>query len=119
MAIAKRALKRGLARPHEDGHSEGFAVARDRRADPSVPVDPQRLAAQAIADPDLPGSGAKGRHLLENPAHGSDDQAKRQFRRGVRRAAGMLVGRYDDAAPRARVDVDMRIDAALADEAKC
>ena len=28
----------------------------------------------------------------------------------------MLIGRYDDPATRARVDVDMRVDAALADE---
>ncbi len=30
----------------------------------------------------------------------------------------MLIGRYDDPTPRTRVDVDMRIDAALADEAQ-
>ena len=35
---------------------------------------------------------------------------------GVRRRVGVLVRRDDDAAPRAGVDVDVRIDAALADQ---
>jgi hypothetical protein len=30
----------------------------------------------------------------------------------------MLIGRYDDSATRTRIDVDMRVDAALADEPK-
>src|SRR6266513_3676180 len=119
MAVTTCALQRRLARPHQDVHSESFAVACHRRADSSVPVDSERLAAQTVADPDLPGSGAKGKHLLRNPAHCSENQAKRQFRCGVRRTAGMLIGRYDDAATGTRVDVDVRVDTALADEPKC
>src|SRR5436189_6133332 len=113
------ALQRRFARPSQDVHSEGFAVACYRRTDPSVSVDSERLAAQTIADSDLPRSGAKGKHLLRNPAHCSEDQAERQFRCGVRRTAGMLIRRYDDAATGTCVDVDMRVDTALADEPKC
>ncbi len=112
-------LQRRFARPHQDTHSEGFTIACYRRADPSVSVDSERLAAQTIADSDLPGSGAKGKHLLRNPAHCSEDQAKRQLRCGVRRTARVLIRRYDDAATGTCFDVDMRVDTALTDEPKC
>ena len=45
-----------------------------------------------------------------------EDQAPGQFGGGVGGRAGVLVRRYDDALLRAGVDVDVGIDAALADE---
>ena len=55
-------------------------------------------------------------HLLRNLSHGGQDQPPGQFRRGIGRRVGMLVRRHDHAAPCARVDVDVRVHAALADQ---
>src|SRR6185503_8965168 len=116
VAIAPRAFQRCLACPHQNIHPEGFAIARDRCTNPSISVDTQCIPAQAVADPDLPGSGAKRVHLLGNLPHGRDDQTPRQFRGSIGGAAGVLIRRYDDAAMCTCVDVDMRVDAALADQ---
>ena len=55
-------------------------------------------------------------HLLRDLAHGREDQAPGQLGGSIGRRSGMLARRHDDAEPRAGVDVDMRIDAALADQ---
>jgi len=80
------------------------------------PVDAERPAAQAVADTDLPLAGAQREHLLGNLTHGRENHAPGEFRRGIGRTAGMLIGRYDDSATRTGVDVDMRVHAALTDE---
>ena len=74
------------------------------------------MSCRGVPDPDLPGACTERSHLLRDVADGGQDQPTREFRRGVGRAAGMLVGRYDHAPARARVDVDVRVDAPLADE---
>src|SRR5206468_7755639 len=63
-----------------------------------------------------PASGAKRRHLLGNLPHGGDDEPPRELRSSVGRAAGVLIRRYDHAATCTRVDVDVRVDATLAEE---
>ena len=56
------------------------------------------------------------RHLLRDLPHRRQHQAPGQFGRRVGRRVGVHVRRHDDAEPRAGRDVDMRIDAALADQ---
>ena len=106
----------GLPAPHEDAHAERPAVAGHHHADPAVSEDAQRVAAQRVSDADLPVPGFEGRHLLRDLARRREDQAPRQLRRGVRRRAGMLARRHDHAEPRAGVDLDVRVNASLADE---
>ena len=79
-------------------------------------MNAQHLAAQRLADADLPPARLQRAHLLRNLPHRGEDQPPRQLRRRVRRRAGMLIRRHDHAAARARVDVDVRVDAALADQ---
>jgi hypothetical protein len=64
----------------------------------------------------LPLARFERRHLLRQLTGGGEDERPGQFGRGVGRRAGMLAGRNDDAEPRTGLDVDMRIDAALADQ---
>ena len=116
VAVGARLRQRRLARPHQHVHAERLAVARDDAADPAVAVDAERLAAQRAADADLPLAGLERRHLLRNLPHRREDQPPGQLGGRVGRRAGVLVRRHDDAEPRAGLDVDVRIDAALADE---
>ncbi len=99
-----------------DAHPERPAVAGHDLADPPVAVDPERLAAQRASDAHLPRAGAQRRHLLRDLAHGGQHQAPRQLGRRVRRRAGVEVRRHDDAEAGAGLDVDVRVDAALADQ---
>ena len=72
--------------------------------------------AASCPTPDLPPSGLQRRHLLRNLSHGGEHEPPGQLRRRVRRRVGVLVRRNDNAVSRAGVDVDVRIDAALADQ---
>src|SRR5437868_4378976 len=56
----------------------------------------------------LPPARLERGHLLGNLACRGEDQRPRQLCRRIRRRAGMLARRHDHAAPRARVDVDVR-----------
>ena len=116
IAFGARLRHRRLARPELYRHAEGFAVFGHRAADPAVAENSERLAAQRRTDADLPGPGLERGHLLRNLPHRGQRQAPRQFRGGVARRAGMLAGGHDDAEIGAGADVDVRIDAALADE---
>ena len=107
---------RGFARPHLHPHAERLAVARHRPADPAVAEYAQGSCRAGLADSDLPVAGLERRHLLRDPAHGRQDQPECQLGRRIGRGARMLARRYDHAEPRTGVDVDMRIDAALADQ---
>ena len=77
---------------------------------------PSVLPRSVRADADLPGAGLQRRHLLRDLPHRGEDQPPGELGGGIRRRAGMLARRHDDAEPRAGVDVDVRIDAALADQ---
>ena len=55
-------------------------------------------------------------HLLRNLAHRGEHQRPGQLGGRIGRRARVLARRDDDAEPRAGVDVDVRIDAALADQ---
>src|SRR6185437_288306 len=79
-------------------------------------VEPERLAAQRRAHAHLPMPGLERGHLLRQLAHRGEHQRPGELRRGVARRAGVLARGDDDAEPRARLGVDVRIDAALADE---
>ena len=118
VAVRARLRERLRPRPCHDVHAERLAVAGDRAADPPVAVDAQRLAAQRGADADLPGARLERRHLLRDLAHRRDDQAPGELGGRVRRRVHVQVRRHDHAEPRARLDVDVRIDAALTDQAK-
>ena len=103
-------------RPDHDVHAEGAAVACDRGADPAIAENAERLVAQRGADADLPVAGLERGHLLRDLPERGKDQAPGQLGGGIGGRAGMLARRHDDAVLRAGVDVDVRIDAALADE---
>ena len=116
VAVRPRPRQRRLARPHQHRHAERLAVVGNDAADAPVAVDAERLAAQRVADADLPCAGLERGHLLRDLAHRREDQPPRQLGRRVGRRARMLARRDDDAEPRAGVDVDVRVDAALADQ---
>src|SRR5580692_5529655 len=116
VAIGARLCERLRARPHENTHAKRPAVAGHDAADAAIAVNAERLAAQRRTDADLPLPGFECGDVLRDEPQRIQDQPEGQFRRGVRRCAGMLARRDDDAEPRAGIDVDMRIDAALADQ---
>jgi hypothetical protein len=69
-----------------------------------------------VTDADLPLAGLQCRHLLRDCAHCRQDQAPGEFSGRIRRRVGVLARRDDDAEPCAAIDIDMRINAALADQ---
>src|ERR1700722_7158358 len=97
-------------------HAECSSVACDHAADPTVAVNPERLAAERASDADLPPAGLKSGHLLRDLPRRGKHERPGQLRRRIGGRAGMLARRSDRAAPRARVDVDVRIDTALTNE---
>src|SRR5439155_19169426 len=111
-----RFLPRSFARPDEDAHAHGGADLRHLARDAAVAEDAEVLAAQRRADADLPLAGLERGHVLRNFARRGEDQRPGHLRGRVRRRAGVHVGAHGDAEPRAGVDIDVRIDAALADE---
>ena len=113
-SVTARPVERALARPNQNLHPESFAVTRNDTADPTVPVNSKRFAAQVIADADLPLSRLERRHLLGHLAHRCKYQRPCKFRGGIRRCAGVLARRYNDSQLRAGIDIDVRVDAALA-----
>ena len=54
IAVGARLFERSGARPDQHRHAERPAVAGDDAADAAVAVNPERLAAQRLADADLP-----------------------------------------------------------------
>src|SRR5215469_13680002 len=113
-----RPLKRRIARPGHDVHAKRLAVTRDRRADAAIAKDAKRLVAQGSADADLPLAGLERRHLLRQLTRRRQNERPDQFGCGITRDASVLARRYDNATARAGGNIDMRIDAALADEFK-
>ena len=99
MAFGLGANHRVRPRPDHDIHAESLAVARDRRTDPAVAENAERLVAQGRADPDLPVAGLERGHLLGDLPERREDQPPGQFRGGIGRRAGMLARRHD--TPRA------------------
>ena len=116
VTVRARTQPRRFARPDEHLHAESLSVPRHDGADPAVAEDSQRLSAQRAADAGLPVSGFEGSRLPGDLAHGRNDEPPCQLRSRIGRHAEMLVRRQDDAESRAGIDVDVRIDAALADE---
>src|SRR5262249_20005850 len=116
VAVGARFLARSVAPPHQHLHAERLAVAGDDGAYASVAEDPQGLAAQRVADAGLPLTRLERFHLQRDVAHGGDDHAPGELGGRVRRHAEGLVRAQQHAEPRARVDVDVRKHAALADE---
>src|SRR5262249_36217817 len=81
-----------------------------------IAVNAERLAAQRMADADLPFAGLDRRHLLRDRAHRREDQAPGELGGRIGRRIGVLARRHDDAEPGAGIDVEMRIATALADQ---
>ena len=119
VAVAAGADERRVARQDLDVQAECSPITRDHRADPAVPVDAQRLAAYRVADAGLPFTGSQRVHLLRNPTHRGKNERERQFGGRIRGRVRVLARRHDDAKSRARRDVDVRVDAPLADEPEC
>src|SRR5215212_6266688 len=71
--------------------ARALAVAGDDSADPPIAIDAERLAAQRMADTDLPFAGFQRRHLLRNGAHRRQDQAPGEFGGCIRRRIGVLA----------------------------
>src|SRR4029079_755347 len=94
---------------------EGPAVAGDCTADTTVAEDAQRPAAQRLTYADLPPSSLQRGHLLRQGARRGEQERPRELGRGIRRSICVLRRGHDDSEPRTGVDVDVRIDAALAD----
>jgi hypothetical protein len=93
-----------------------YPSARDRAADSAVTVDAERLSAQRVAHSNLPLPGLERGHLLRDLPHRREDQAPGQLRRRVAGRACVLARRDNHPAFRASVDVNVGINATLADE---
>jgi hypothetical protein len=72
-------LERLLARPHQHVHAERLAISRDNGADPAIAIDAQGLAAQRVADADLPMTRLQRRHLLRDLTHRRQHQTPGEF----------------------------------------
>src|SRR5712692_7106216 len=116
VTVGAGALERRRARPYRDLHSERLAVAGNDAADPAIAEDAEGLAPQRCAHADLPAAGLERGHLLRDLAHRRQHQAPGQFRRRMGRGIEMQARGDDHAVPGAGVDVDVRVDAALADQ---
>ena len=113
---ASAAARARLSAPNEDPHSKRVAVPGDDAADPSVAVDPERLASHRMADADLPVTGLERRHLGRQLPHRREHERPRQLGRGVGRRVRVQIGGHDDSVSGAGINVDVGIDAALADQ---
>src|ERR1700722_9534893 len=116
VAIGTGFRQRRLPRPDQDVHAERLAVTGDHRTDPAVAIDAERFAAQRLADADLPLARLQRRHLLRYRTRGGEYQSPGEFGCRIGRRVGVLVRRHHDAEFGAGVDIDVRIDAALADQ---
>ena len=108
-----------LAPPDDDLHAEGPAVAGHRAADAAVAEDAEGLAPRGCA----PRRSASGRRAATPPAGGSGGRRPGPVPQvssavGVGRRPGVEVGGDHDPQPGAGLDVDVGVDAALADEAE-
>src|SRR6185437_12190369 len=116
VALGPRLRHRALARPDQHIHAERPGVTGDDGADPAIAIDAKRLAANSRSDTELPMARLqRGNLLRDHPCRGQHESPG-QFGGGIGRRVGMLARRDDDAEPRAGIDVDMRINAALADQ---
>src|SRR5207249_1782549 len=116
VTVAPRALARAAARPHPHVHPERLPVPCDHAADPAVAVNAERLPAERVADAYLPGPRLEGGDLLWKLAHCREHECPGELRGGVRRRPRVHARRDDHPELRAGVDIDVRVDAALANE---
>ncbi len=116
VAVGARLRQRRLARPYQHVHAEGAAIACDHTADAAVAEDAERLVAHGRAHAALPMAGLERSHLLGDLAHRRQHQRPGQLGGGIGWRAGMLARRHHHAQPGAVGDIDVGIDAALADE---
>lgn len=115
VTLRPRSGPRSFARPYEHLHSERCAVPGDNLADSTKAEDSQRFLAQTVADAHLPSPFPQRGNLLRDLAHSGKDQPPSQFCGCIRGSSGMLARRDDDSMPRASINVDVRVYAALAD----
>src|SRR5881397_1671937 len=73
-STSQRSKKSALLAAVSYPSARAFAVAGDDGADPPIAIDAERLAAQGMADADLPFAGLERRHLLRDGAHRRQDQ---------------------------------------------
>ena len=117
-ALAHCERTRLLACPDLQVHPERAAVAGDHAPDATVAIYPERLARERRADAHLPLTLAQGAHLLGDLANGREHESPRELGGGDRGGAGVHVRAHHDPEARAGVDVDVGIDASLADQAQ-
>jgi len=113
-----RLVSTNRPRPDEHVHPERGAIAGHELPDPPVTVDAQRLSGQRAADPRLPIPSLQRRDLLWDLAHRGEYERPRQLGRRVGGAVGVEVRAHRHPKSRTRFDVDVRIGAALADQAQ-
>jgi hypothetical protein len=106
----------GFACPHGDGHTEGSSVVCDDLADSTIAIDAERLEQQGVPDAILPSPRLHRRDLLRDAAHPGDHQPPGQLGRGIRGRLLMTIGGDHDPEFGAGRDVDVGIDASLADQ---
>src|SRR5215469_3681408 len=111
-----RACARRFARPYQYVHPERLSITRDGLADATVSEDSEREPAQRAADASLPDACFQRGRLLRNFSHRREHESPGQFRCRIGRRSGVHIRRDDDSEARTRLDIYMRVDAALADE---
>jgi hypothetical protein len=97
-------------------HAERLAIARNRRADAAIAENAECLVSQRGSHTDLPVAGLERCHLLRQLARGCENERPSELGSRIGRRAGVLARGHDDAQARAGFDVDMWINAALADQ---
>src|SRR5581483_208598 len=78
----------------------------------------ERLEQQRPSHARLPATLFHRRHLLRDESYACEHETPRQLGGGVRRRTRVHVRGDNDAKPRARIDVDVWVHAALADQAQ-
>ncbi|MEZ5395068.1 MAG: hypothetical protein R2724_19915 [Bryobacterales bacterium] len=97
-------------------HAESPTVAGDNASDTAIAVDPESLPAQRVSDADLPFPGPERRHLLRDLSGRRKDQSPGKLGRRIGRRAGVQARRHHDAQPGTGGDINVGVDASLADE---
>ena len=114
--VGARPLERLRPRPRDHLHAERGPVAGDDLRDPAVAVETERLPDQRVTDARLPLARPARRDLLRDLPHRREHQSPGELCGRVRRRTGVHVRAHRDAEARARLDVDVRVDAALTDQ---
>ena len=102
--------------PPLNPEAKRLGIARDGLGDAPISVKAQRLTAQGPSDPKLPLSGFEALRLLRDLPITRHDERQRQFCCGVGRRVAVHVRAEHHTVPGAGRDINMRVDAALADE---